>query len=43
MDEIQAKYKQAKKAYKKAKRKHVGLWKNFALICAIFTVILRER
>lgn len=40
MDEMKAKYKQAKKTYKKAKRKHVGLWKTFGLICAISTVIL---
>ena len=33
-------YKTKKKAYKKAKRKYVGLWKTLALICAILTAIL---
>ena len=33
-------YKQEKKAYKKAKRKHVSLWKTVALFCAILTVIM---
>ena len=33
-------YKQEKKAYKKAKRKHVGLWKGLALFFAILTVIM---
>ena len=40
MNEMKANYKQAKKAYKKAKRKNVGLWKTVALICAILTVIM---
>ena len=40
MDNVKAQYKQAKKAYKKAKRKHVGLWKAVALFCAILTLIL---
>ena len=40
MDEKKVLYKQAKKAYKKAKRKNVTLWKTVALICAILTVIL---
>ena len=33
-------YKQEKKAYKKAKRKYVSLWKAVALICVILTVIM---
>ena len=33
-------YKQEKKAYKKAKRKYVSLWKTVALICVILTVIM---
>ena len=33
-------FKQEKKAYKKAKRKYVSLWKTIALICSILTVIL---
>ena len=33
-------YKQEKKAYKKAKRKYVTLWKTVALICAVLTVIM---
>ena len=33
-------YQQEKKAYKKAKRKHVTLWKTIALICTILTVIM---
>ena len=33
-------YKQEKKAYKKAKRKYIGLWNTVALICAILTVIM---
>ena len=33
-------YKQEKKAYKKAKRKYVSLWKTVALICAFLTLIL---
>ena len=40
MDELKAKYKQAKKAYKKEQRKRYGLWKTVALICAILTLIL---
>ena len=33
-------YKQEKKAFKKAKRKYVSLWKTIALICVILTVIM---
>ena len=33
-------YKQEKKAYKKAKRKHVTLWKTVALICAVLLIIM---
>ena len=33
-------YKQEKAAYKRAKRKYVGLWKTVALICAVLTVIM---
>ena len=40
MDELKTKYQQAKKAYKKEKRKHVTLWKTVALFCAILTAIM---
>ena len=40
MDEKKALYKQTKKAYKKAKRKALGLWKTLAIICLVLTVIL---
>ena len=33
-------YKQEKKAYKKAKRKYVSLWKTVALFCTILTLIM---
>ena len=33
-------YKQEKKAYKKAKRRYVTLWKTVALLCVILTVIM---
>ena len=40
MDEKKALYKQTKKAYKKAKRKALGLWKTLAIICIVLAVIL---
>ena len=40
MNEKKALYKQTKKAYKKAKRKALGLWKTLAIICIVLTVIL---
>ncbi len=40
MDELKAQFKQAKKAYKKAKRKNVTLWKTLAIICLVLTIIL---
>ena len=33
-------YKQEKKAYKKAKRKYVSLWKTVALFCAVLTAVM---
>ena len=33
-------YKEEKKAYKKAKRKYVTLWKTVALICAVLMLIM---
>ena len=33
-------YKQEKKAYKRAKLKHVTLWKTLALICAVLALIM---
>ena len=33
-------YKQEKKAYKKAKRKFVSLWKTVGIICLVLTLIL---
>ncbi len=40
MDENKQQYKQAKKAYKRAKRKHVTLWKSLTITCAIFLAIV---
>lgn len=40
MDEKKTLFKQTKKAYKKAKRKALGLWKTLAIICLVLTVIL---
>lgn len=39
MDEQKAKKKELKRAYKRAKRKHVTLWKVLAIILAVVTVI----
>ena len=40
MDEKKTLFKQTKKAYKKAKRKALGLWKTLAIICLVLTIIL---
>ena len=40
MDENKALFKQTKKAYKKTKRKILGLWKTLAIICLVLTIIL---
>ena len=40
MDEKKSLFKQTKKAYKKAKRKALGLWKTLAIICLVLTIIL---
>ena len=40
MDERKLERKQAKKAYKRAKRKHVLGWKILAIVCAIVTLIM---
>ena len=40
MEEMKVKYKQAKKAYKKEKRKQIGLWKTLALIFAILAAVM---
>ncbi len=40
MDENKALFKQTKKAYKKTKRKMLGLWKTLAIICLVLTIIL---
>ena len=40
MDEKKLLFKQTKKAYKKAKRKVLGLWKTMAIICLVLTVVL---
>lgn len=40
MDEKKTLFKQTKKAYKKAKRKALGLWKTLAIICLVLSVIL---
>lgn len=40
MNEKKALFKQTKKAYKKAKRKALGLWKTLAVICIVLTIIL---
>ncbi len=40
MDEKKQQFKQAKKAYKAEKRKHVTLWKTLTIICAVFLAIL---
>lgn len=39
MDEQKAKKKELKRAYKKAKRKHVLLWKVLAIVLAVVTII----
>ena len=40
MDERKKELKQAKKAYKKAKRRHVTLWKSFGIFFLVLTLIL---
>lgn len=40
MNEQKEQFKQAKKAYKKVKRKHVLLWKTLAILFLILTLIL---
>ena len=40
MDEKKALFKQTKKAYKKAKRKALGLWKTLSIICLVLTIVL---
>lgn len=39
MDEQKARRKEQKRAYKKAKRKHILLWKALAIVLAVLTVI----
>ncbi len=40
MDEKKQQYKQAKKAYKKEKRKHVTWWKTGTILCAVVLAIV---
>ena len=40
MDEQKQQRKQVKKAYKRAKRKNVTLWKTVAILCAVVTLIM---
>ena len=40
MDERKAELKQLKKACKKAKRKHVTLWKSLGILFLVFAIIL---
>ena len=40
MNENKKLFKQTKKAYKKAKRKALGLWKTLSVICIVLTIIL---
>ena len=40
MEERKLQLKQAKKACKKAKRKHFGLWKTLGVICLVFAILL---
>ena len=40
MNENKKLFKQTKKAYKKAKRKVLGLWKTLSVICIVLTIIL---
>ena len=39
MDDLKMQKKTLKKAYKKAKRKHITLWKVLTILCAIVMVI----
>ena len=39
MGEQKARRKEQKRAYKKAKRKHILLWKALAIVLAVLTVI----
>ena len=40
MDEKKTMFKQTRKAYKKAKRKTVSLWKTLAIICLVLAIVL---
>ena len=40
MDEKKTLFKQTKRAYKKAKRKALGLWKTIAVFCLVLTIVL---
>ena len=40
MEERKLQLKQAKKACKKAKRKHFGLWKTLGILFLVFAIVL---